>query len=115
MILNRKRKKIALATELEAMEKFTFTGIVEDSYLKIKADDDEYPGVTTHIDIIIERCKVEGIKVMLGAHPESGNVYILPAPSNDIENDSFRPKHLLLADINNEKLKKLISIDGGLG
>lgn len=112
----KKREKIAIARELmESKEKFPFSGIVERAYLKIKAEEEEYPGCATPIDTIIERCKNEGIKVVLGAHPESGNVYILPALSNDIENDSLFPKHLLSTNITNEKLKKLISIDGGLG
>lgn len=103
---------IALAKELfERKEHFPFPGIDPESYSKIKADQDEFPGYSTPIDELMERFQHEGIKVVLGAHPESGNVFILPAESNDIENDSIFPRHLQLSDTMDVALKNLIMMN----
>jgi hypothetical protein len=108
----KKQKKISLALELsQNSESFSFYGINTEAYAKLKTDEEEFPGFATPIDEIMERCKNEGIKVVLGKNPESGNIYILPAQSNDIENDSIFPKHLQITGVANEKLKELIALD----
>ena len=82
--------------------------------MKLKADikaDEEASGYTTAMfDNLMERFKAQGMKVVLGKYPASGNVFILPSESSDIENDSIFPKHLQISEITNEKLKKLISL-----
>ncbi|MFZ3043516.1 MAG: hypothetical protein WA058_00160 [Minisyncoccia bacterium] len=76
----RKEKIIALAMELyESGEVFPFTGIDFESYSRMKSGEEEDPGYTTPIDEIIERLKNEGMKVVLGKNPQSGNVFVLPA------------------------------------
>ena len=76
----------------------------------MKKTDDEFPGYTTPTDEIIERCKKEGIKVVLGKYSESGSVFILPASSNDIEMDSISPNQLAIDAVKNEHLAELIQL-----
>lgn len=103
------REFLALARELhKSHEVFPFPGLEPSSYENLKSSDAEYPGYTTPIDEIIERFKTEGMKVVLGANPESGNVFMLPALSDDIENDMVLPKHFRTEGISNEKLRALI-------
>lgn len=104
-----------LAIELhQKQEVFPFTGIDENAYMRIKAaqaiftEPTEY-GYTTPIDTLIERFKQEGMKVVLGTDPTSGNVYILPSESNDIEMDSIFPSQLNPDGVTDEKLKELIT------
>jgi hypothetical protein len=100
---------ISLNRELgESHEKFSWPGLQPDSYEKIKADEEQYLGYTTPIDELIERCKAEGIKVLLGKYPESGSVFIMPAGSDDIEQDSLSPKYLVANRVMDGRLKKLI-------
>ena len=110
----RKEQIIALALELhEQDETFLFSGIEPEAYAKMKAVDDEFPGYTTPIDDIVERLKNEGMRVVLGKNPESGNVFVLPSQSTNIEMDSISPSQLQLSDGMNEKLKKLIALIRG--
>lgn len=110
----RKEKIIALAVELyENGEVFPFSGIDPESYLKMKAGEEEDPGYTTPLDEIIERLKSEGMKVVLGKNPQSGNVFILPAQSSNIEMDSISPRRLELSEAMNEKLRELILLVRG--
>jgi len=107
----RKREIMALATELsESQEVFPFPGMNESDYLEAKAGDLEYPGYTTPVDELIKRCQNEGMKVVLGEHPESGNVFILPANSDDAAKDSIYPRQLRINPGMNEKLKELIRL-----
>ena len=110
----RKEKIIALAAELyESGEVFPFTGIDSESYSKTKADEEEYPGYTTPVDEIVKRFKSEGMKVVLGKNPQSGNVFVLPAQSDNIEMDSISPRQLQLSEEMNEKLRELILLVRG--
>ena len=107
----KKEKIIALAAELnERREIFPFSGIDQESYSKIKADEEEMPGYATPIDELIERFKNEGMKVVLGKNPQSGNVFVLPGGSDDIENDNLFPKHLNINDGMSDTLRELISL-----
>jgi sugar phosphate isomerase/epimerase len=105
----KKGEIITLAKELsESSESFPFPGIHPESYAKIKTEEEEYPGCATPIDELLERFANEGMKVVLGAHPESGNVFILPAGSDDIENDNLLPRSLQIDETMDERLKQLI-------
>ncbi|MDO8231654.1 MAG: hypothetical protein Q7T37_00400 [bacterium] len=105
---------VALAIEIiESHEVFHFSGLDSDAYAKIKADEEESPGYATPIDELVKRFENEGMKVVLGKNPESGNVFILPLQSDDIENDSVFPKHLQISEGMNEKLKELILLSKG--
>jgi hypothetical protein len=108
----KKQKKISLALELsQSPESFAFSGIVPEFYAETKAFEEEFPGCATPIDELLERMKTEGIKVVPGKNSECGNMYILPAQSNDVENDSICPRHLQMEGITDEKLKELILAD----
>lgn len=110
----KKEKIITLGKELyESREVFSFSGIDPEAYSKMKADEEEYPGYTTPMDELQERFKNEGMKVTLGKNPESGNVYILPAQSTDIEMDSISPKQLEINEEMGEKFKELILLMRG--
>ncbi len=105
----KKQELITLANELwQSGESFPFMGIGAVSYTKMKADENEYPGFTTPIDDIISRLQNEGMKVVLGKNPLSGNIYILPVGSNDIESDGIMPRQLQLSEGMDERLKTLI-------
>src|SRR3989344_9100185 len=86
----KKHTTIALAVELVArQESFPFPGIDHIAYQKLKADEEQFPGFATPIDVLIERFQNEGIKVVLRS--DGGDFYILPSGSDDIENDSIVP------------------------
>ena len=101
-----KAEYIRLAERLSHAESFPFTGISQDSYSEIKATED--PEYATPIDVLIERFKEHGMKVVLGKYPESGNVFILPADSDNIEEDNVFPHHLKISNDMESELKKLI-------
>jgi hypothetical protein len=104
-----KEAYIQLAKELAGKaEKFPFSGLEEDSYTQIKADDEESPGYSTPIDEIIEKLTSQGIKVALGKNPDSGNVYILPFNATDVQQDGLFPRHLKASDDMDPELKKLV-------
>ena len=94
----------------ESNESLPFPGIHPEIYSRMKKDEDEFPGYTTPIDEIIERCKREGIKVVTGKHPESGNIFVLPIGSTDIEMDSIAPCQLVIDTVENEHLIELIQL-----
>lgn len=105
----RKKKIIALTKELgEIQESIPFSGIDPESYQKLKANDVELEGLCTPIDDLIQRFEKEGIKVVFGNDPESGNVFILPLGSDDVESDSVFPKHLQIDESMDSRLKELI-------
>ena len=106
----KKKEYIALAKELsEKREGFPFPGIKPASYLKIKADQEEYPGYSTPIDEILEKLKTQGMKIVFGDDPNSGNVFILPLNSDNFDDNLF-PSHLETPEGMNASLKKLIEI-----
>jgi|SRR3989344_2632271 len=103
------KRIVALALELRAKpEGFPFPGMDPFAHSRMKTEQEEYPGYSTPVDELIERFNNEGMKVVLGAHPESGNVFILPSGSNDIENDNLLPRHLQIGETMDERLKELI-------
>ncbi|MCX6762983.1 MAG: hypothetical protein NT093_04370 [Candidatus Moranbacteria bacterium] len=112
----RRRTVISLTKELWG-ERLSFPGIDPEQYAKLKAEEDElgdeFPGYATPIDKLVARFKDRGMKIVFGADPESGNVFVLPLDSDDIVNDSILPKHLRSDWIVNEPLKKLILLSKG--
>ncbi len=108
-IQNRK-KRIALALEMiEKGEVLPFPGIDYTHYLTIRAEQEELPGYSTPIDVLIDRFQIEGMKIVLGKNPETGNIFILPGKSDDIENDSLLLKHLKMEEIiGDDKLFELV-------
>ena len=110
----KKEKIIALGKELyESQEEFEFTGLTDEAFSKMRADEKEYPGYTTPIGELMKKFSNVGMKVVLGKNPESGNVYILPVDSDNIEMDSISPKQLRINDAMSEKLKELILLVRG--
>lgn len=106
---------LALAKELsENKEGFPFHGVNPESYLKIKATDDAFPGYATPIDQLIEKFSHEGMKVVLSETPSNREVYILPAQSNNIGEDSISPKDIEVGVVQSDELKKLISLSRSL-
>jgi len=96
----------------ESGESLPFPGINPEDYIKMKKGDEKDPGYTTPTDEIIERCKKEGIKVCMGKDPKSGNVFVLPAGSNNIGMDDVAPYQLEIDNVTNEHLKELIRLTG---
>ena len=107
-----KGEYIGLAKELsERAEAFAFPGVNEDSYAELKATEEEGQGYITPIDDIVVRLQDEGIKVVLGEHPENGDVYILPQGSSDIQQDSILPRHLMATEDMEPELRKLVDMN----
>lgn len=61
------------------------------------------------MDELIERFKQEGMKVSFSKDPGSGNIFVLPAGSNDVEGDGILVKHLSVdGDIDEDVLQLII-------
>jgi hypothetical protein len=107
--------RLTLAKELsESQESFPFPGIDPVALAKMQADDIEFPGYTTPVDTLLDRCRSEGIKVIFGKHPESGNVYIVPAGEGDPPNEDdmyLFPRHLQENEMMDGTLRGLIVTD----
>lgn len=107
----KRREIIALTRELsESQESYPFPGIDPEVYSKMKATDEEFPGYTTPVDKLVERFKSEGMKVIPGQYMESGNVYIVPSQSDNVEDRYVIPRQLQITETMDGKLKKLILI-----
>jgi hypothetical protein len=89
---------------------FSWPGIDPSAYTRIKSDEEEFPGYATPVDAIIARCKTEGIKVVVASDSSKRDVYIMPALSTDVANDSLRPKHLQIEAYMDGDLAELISL-----
>lgn len=106
------RRELELANELrESREPFPFPGVNSDFYAKTKEDQRDYPGFSTPIDELLERFSREGFKIVMGKNPHTGNIFILPAESNDLVNDSLFPRHLKIDTATDEKLRELIELN----
>lgn len=111
---NKKREsepdKLTLARELiDSNETLPFPGLNVESYNRLKAEEEEYPGLATPIDEIIKKFEEQGIKIEIGKNPDGSNMFLLPKDSDDVD-DSLRLKHLNLGAIENKKLKKIASL-----
>jgi len=103
---------IALARELSESNKgFSFPGIDSEFYLKLKVVKEEFPEYSTPIDELIDRLTAQGMKIVLSEDPSSGNVFVMPLDSQDIEMDSLSPRHIMITEGMDERLKKLILIN----
>ena len=103
-------KKQLVASELYLKkEVFPFPGIKTASYLKLKKDDEEFPGFVTPIDELIHKFRNNGMRVVIGNHPK--NPVIIPGNSTDIIRDSILPNSLLLTENIKGKLRELIRLD----
>ena len=99
---------ISLGNEIcERGEIFPFPGVESTAYAKMKATDEAYPGFSTDTDEIIRRLTKEGMKLVPQANG-NGQFFILPAESNNIEDDSIPPEYLVVNDAMNEDLKRFI-------
>jgi len=107
----RKKAYIALAEKIiEKDETFPFPGIDLESYEELEALSKEFPERSPDIDKLIERFEKKGFKVVFSGDPTSGNIFIIPAESTDIdiEMDSLFPRHLSVTPKMNTLLKELI-------
>ena len=97
----------------ESRESFPFPGIETEVHKKMLATDREFPGYTTPVDILLDRCRAEGIKVILGKNPESGNVYIVPAGRSEPDNEDMYifPRHLQVNEMMDGTLRALVICD----
>jgi hypothetical protein len=103
-----KKRFIALAHELsQRAEGFPFPGIDKTAFEALKAVDEKYPGYTTPVDEVVRKM-TDGIRIVLGEDPESGNVFVLPLSSDDIGTDSVLPRHLDINPEMNESLRDLV-------
>ncbi len=108
------KRVIVLAKELSESKKILpYPGINPDRYQEMKFDEEDYPGFAMPIDDLIKRFQGEGMKIILGNDPESGNFHILPSGSDDFKNDSLLPRHLEVNELMDPRIKELISIQKG--
>ncbi len=58
--------------------------------------------------------KQEGVKIVIvpGYNTISGNVYVLPFGSDDIQRDMLFPRHLQGMGVTDEVLREIIELDG---
>jgi hypothetical protein len=98
----------------ESGESLPFPGIPADTLTQLRDDDEELlamrPGSTTPIDQILERLMRVGMKLELGPNPDAGNVFVLPADSDDIDMDSIQLSSLDTTQITDPKLLELIQL-----
>ncbi len=108
-----KQEYIALARELSRVrEGFPFPGVHPESYPRLKAAAEEFPEYSAPIDELIGRLKTQGMKVVLStSDPQSGNIFILPLHSDNIEMDNLFPRHLMIKDDMDKKLRRLIILN----
>lgn len=106
------KEKLAIAEDVvhEGLV-FTFPGIAPETYARLKAVDDEYPGMATPIDTLLARFKTEGIKIMFGRNKTDGNLHVVPAHNTEIGDDSFRLKDLDTTHVHDPRLRRLILLD----
>ena len=108
--LTTKEAYVSLAIEIVgSAETFSFEGLSTEGLAALKQDEVDIPNYTdyaTPVDDIIARMQSEGIKVVLGKDPQ--NVFVLPASSDNVERDSFRPNHLDANTITDPKLRALV-------
>lgn len=105
-----KKEYIALATELaksgEIMPFSSISSLTERADQKLRAEEQEFPGLITPLDTIKRRFETEGMIVVLGE--DAQNAFLMPALGGDIEMDSLRPQHLNHHVIRHPKLKALV-------
>jgi len=104
-----KAEYIRLAEKLSRKtEVLQFFGLDDSAYAEINNAEKEYSGWGTHIDELVGRFCDSGMKVSLGENPQTGNVFILPGDSDNIEEDSVSPRQLMVRSEMDSELIKLI-------
>lgn len=107
-----KEEYIRLSEGLSQQSKaFQFFGLDDTAFAEINGEEEEYPGWNTHINDLIRRFCDSGMKVALGKYPKTGNVFVLPSDSNDIESDGVLPRQLMVRHEMNPEFIKLIFAD----
>lgn len=106
-------KRIQEKVEQLDQESLDFPGINQKTHKAFKEIDKKYPGYTSPIDKLLERFSLEGMKIILGKYPDSGNVFVLPCDSHNIERDSI--PFLKLSDSNNKNIEELREMIKSLG
>lgn len=97
-----------LATELCKESGFRFRGITDETYARMKADEEEYPGFATPIDELLRRFDEHGFKLVMADDPQSPNIFAVPADSTDTASDSVLLRTLKIQDGMNPRIVKLI-------
>ncbi len=64
--------------------------------------------MTTPIDELLKRFEGRGMKVVLGKNPDSGNIFVLPLDSDDIEMDGILIQKLEPSVVDDDQLRVLI-------
>jgi hypothetical protein len=77
----------------------------------MKATDEEFPDYTTPVDELVERFRIQGMKIAFGEHPESGNVFVIPADSHDVGSDGIFPRQLRITPAMDERIRRLIAMN----
>ena len=99
----------------ERQESLPFSGLEEEVYAKMKADEElmkDYPGYVTPIDELLKRFEANGCKVVLtGETTVELNIFIVPADSSDVIMDSVLPGNLKINEGMDPELKKLVLRD----
>jgi len=91
----------------ESGEVFPFPGIKPEALASLQAVDAEFPGYTTPIDELLVRFEEEGMKILPGDNPDSRDVFIVPAGSDDAGMDSVLPRDLENVETLDERLQRL--------
>ncbi|MDB5189788.1 MAG: hypothetical protein JWN49_114 [Parcubacteria group bacterium] len=99
---------VRLAESLsQRVEPIPFTGIDPTEYELLKEDEANLPDLLTPIDERIQRFKEQGLKVVLGEHGDSKDIYVVPALSSN-KKDRTLARHLQIVDGMDEELRRLI-------
>lgn len=110
-----KAEYVGLAIELgQRPEGFPFPGISAEAYAKIKTTEIQDPdepgyGRSTPIDVLVERLRTQGMKIVPVMNEQAVLVYALPLDSNDVAADCLFPRHLETRDGMDPGLAKLIA------
>ncbi len=111
-----KEELFGMAQELcNIKEPLPFNGINQYFYNELKAQynpelREEYPDFAPEdIDVLITRFQNEGIKIVSGGDPKTGELFVLPFSSNNIRQHSIRISNLNVVDDMNDLLKTVIS------
>jgi hypothetical protein len=90
-------------------ERYPFPDIDPLTYQKLKEEEQEFPGVMTPIDVLVEKFKDEGMRFIAGTDASSGNLSIVPAISGDPVYDALQPKNLRPELITDRRVRALIN------
>jgi hypothetical protein len=97
-----------IETLSQKVDGFPFPGVDEETLKGLLEEEAKYPGFATPVEKLLIRMREEGIKIVQGVHPGSGNVFVVPLLSDDIENDSLFPRHLDPTPDMDSQLRELI-------